>query len=98
MRVSRRDFLVCAAALGGVVAQEKRKLKIFMHCDMDASPGIFTREQAWYWESGAREHVANEARQLFTADVNASSAAALAVGVTELIVCDTHHGGGNLVQ
>ena len=69
-----------------------------MHCDMDGSPGIFTREQAWYWENGVREHVASEARDLFTADVNNASAAALAAGVTELIVCDTHHGGGNLVK
>jgi D-amino peptidase len=79
-------------------SQERRGLKIFMHCDMDGSPGIFTREQAWYWENGVREHVAIEARDLFTADVNNASAAALAAGVTELIVCDTHHGGGNLVK
>ncbi|MBK5290981.1 MAG: M55 family metallopeptidase [Acidobacteriia bacterium] len=69
-----------------------------MNCDMDGSSGIFTREQAWYWENGAREHVAVEARELFTADINAASAAALDAGVTELIVCDTHHGGGNFIR
>ncbi len=79
-------------------AQQRRGLKVFMHCDMDGSSGIFTREQAWYWESGAREQVGMEARELFTADINAASAAALAAGVTELIVCDTHHGGGNFIQ
>ena len=95
--LSRRQLLslVPSAALA---AQERRGLKIFMHCDMDGSPGIFTREQAWYWENGVREHIAAEARELFTSDVNAASAAALAAGVTELIVCDTHHGGGNLIR
>ncbi len=65
---------------------------------MEGSSGIFTREQAWYWENGVRDQVAAEARELFTADVNSASAAALAAGVTELIVCDTHHGGGNLLR
>ena len=92
--ICRRAFLSGA----GLLAQPRRGLKVFMHCDMDGSSGIFTREQAWYWENGAREKVALEARELFTADVNAASAAALAAGVTELIVCDTHHGGGNLIK
>jgi len=100
-KLSRRTFLGAAAAstaMGMLPAQERRGLKVFMHCDMDGSSGIFTREQAWYWENGVREHIAAEARELFTSDVNAASAAALAAGVTELIVCDTHHGGGNLIQ
>jgi D-amino peptidase len=82
----------------GMAAQERRGLKIFMHCDMEGSSGIFTREQAWYWENGVRDEVAAGARELFTADVNSASAAALAAGVSELIVCDTHHGGGNLIR
>ena len=98
MQLSRRNFLGAAAASGVLAAQEKRRLKIFMHCDMDGSTGIFTREQAWYWENGVREQVATEAREIFTADVNSASAAALEAGVSELIVCDTHHGGGNLVR
>src|SRR5437899_15132 len=105
MPISRRNFLGRAGAAAIVApyprsqaAQQQRGLKIFMHCDMDGSSGIFTREQAWYWESGVREHIPAEARGLFTSDVNAASAAALAAGVTELIVCDTHHGGGNLIR
>ena len=98
----RRTFVRAAgaAALGtiAVPAQEQRPLKLFLHCDMDGSPGIFTREQAWYWETGARPEVGREARDLFTADINAASEAALAAGATELIVCDTHHGGGNFIQ
>src|SRR5712692_531526 len=100
-KLSRRNFLRAAAAstaMGVLVAQERRGLKIFMHCDMDGSTGIFTREQAWYWENGVREHIAAEARELFTADINAASAAALGAGVSELIVCDTYHGGGNLIR
>jgi len=101
MELSRRQFFG-AAASPLLAAQEnsnqKRDLKIFVHWDMEGSSGIFTREQAWYWENGVREQVAAGARELFTADVNSASAAALAAGVTELIVCDTHHGGGNLVR
>lgn len=65
---------------------------------MEGTSGVFTREQAWYWENGVREQVAQEARRIFTSNVNALSAAAVERGVTELIVCDTHHGGGNLVR
>ena len=97
MALNRRNFLNAAA--GSVLsAQERRGLKIFMHCDMEGTSTIFTREQAWYWENGVREQVAAEARQIFTDDVNSASAAALEAGVSELIVCDTHHGGGNLVR
>jgi D-amino peptidase len=98
MELSRRQFLGTAAASTVLAAQEERGLKIFIHWDMEGSSGIFTREQAWYWETGVREQVAAEARELFTADVNSASVAALAAGVTELIVCDTHHGGGNLLR
>src|ERR1041385_9556637 len=108
MENSRRRFLRQAATVTAMgfgapyvitsAAQEKRGLKLFMHCDMEGASGIFTREQAWYWENGVREQVAAAARELFTSDVNSASAAALAAGVTELIVCDTHHGGGNLIR
>jgi D-amino peptidase len=73
-------------------------MKFFIHWDMEGASGIFTREQAWYWENGVRENVALEARKLFTADVNSATAAALEAGATELIVTDTHHGGGNLLM
>ena len=100
--IHRRGFLnvAGAAALSGIASggQEARRLKLFLHCDMDGSPGIFTREQAWYWESGARPEAGLQARELFTADINAASEAALAARATELIVCDTHHGGGNFIQ
>jgi D-amino peptidase len=71
-------------------------MKIFMLWDMEGASGLFTREQTWYWESGVREDDAREGRELLMADVRSGCAAALAAGVDELIVCDTHHGGGNL--
>jgi D-amino peptidase len=96
---SRRNFLASVGALGmGLAAQKPSGMKIFVLWDMEGSSGIFTREQAWYWEQGVREQVAAEARNLFTADINSASAAALAAGVSDLIVCDTHHGGGNLLR
>lgn len=98
MELTRRTFLGGAAACGARGAQKARGLKVFVLWDMEGTSGIFTREQAWYWENGVREQVAAEARELFTVDVNSLSAAALAAGVTELIVCDTHHGGGNLLR
>jgi D-amino peptidase len=97
--MNRRNFIGSAAALGmGLAAQKPAGMKIFVLWDMEGSSGIFTREQAWYWEQGVREQVAGEARNLFTQDVNSASTAALGAGVSDLIVCDTHHGGGNLVR
>lgn len=108
-KVTRRNFLGRAGVLASAVAsapysvqlsgaqQEKQKgPKIYALWDLDGCSGIFTREQCWWWEPGVRESVAKEARGIMTADVNAGSAALLAAGVSELIVCDTHHGGGNL--
>ena len=97
-RPSRRTFLRHGSGLAAISAAtgQKRGLKIFMHWDLDGASGIFTREQAWWWEPNVRENVAAEARELMTADVNAGTKAALGSGVTDLIVLDTHHGGGNL--
>jgi D-amino peptidase len=67
-----------------------------MHWDMEGTSGLFTREQTWYWEAGVRPEVAEEGRALLMADVSSACAAAFAAGVDEIIVCDTHHGGGNL--
>lgn len=72
-------------------------MKVYMLWDMEGVSGLFTREQCWYWEPGARPHVAAEGRGLMMADVQSACAAALAAGADEVIVCDTHHGGGNIV-
>jgi D-amino peptidase len=71
-------------------------VKLFMHWDMEGVSGLLTREQVWYWEPGVQAEVAREGRQLLMADVESACTAALAAGADELIVCDTHHGGGNL--
>ncbi len=96
-KLSRRKFLGHAGLLTSLAKAAPPGLKIYILWDMDGASGIFTREQAWYWESGVRERVAAEARQLLTSQVNALSAATLGAGATQLIVCDTHHGGGNFV-
>ncbi len=72
-------------------------MKIYMHWDMEGVSGIFTREHVWFWEEGTRKHIAEEGRQLLIADVNSAAAAALEAGADEVIVCDTHHGGGNII-
>jgi len=64
--------------------------------DMEGVSGIFTREHVWFWEPGVREQIAEEGRRLLMADINSAVAAALDAGVDEVIVCDTHHGGGNI--
>jgi D-amino peptidase len=71
-------------------------MKVFMHWDMEGVSGLHRREQAWYWEEDARPEVGEEGRQLLMADINSAVAAALEAGADELIVCDTHHGGGNI--
>ncbi|MGB2819574.1 MAG: M55 family metallopeptidase, partial [Phycisphaerae bacterium] len=71
-------------------------MKVFMLWDMEGVSGLFTREHAWFWEPGARENVAEEGRRLLMADINSAIEVALEAGVDELIVCDTHHGGGNI--
>ena len=71
-------------------------MKIFMHWDMEGVSGLFQREQTWFWEEGVRERIAEEGRQLLIADMNSAAAAALEAGADELIICDTHHGGGNI--
>jgi len=67
-----------------------------MHWDMEGVSGIFTREHVWFWEPGAREEIAEEGRRLLMADIDSAVAAALEAGADEVIVCDTHHGGGNI--
>jgi D-amino peptidase len=71
-------------------------LKVFMHWDMEGVSGLLTREHVWFWEPDVREHIAEQGRQLLVADINSAVAAALEAGADEVIVCDTHHGGGNI--
>lgn len=72
-------------------------MKVYMHWDMEGVSGLFTREQVWYWEAGVRPQVARQGLELITADADAAARAALEAGADEVIVCDTHHGGGNIL-
>lgn len=71
-------------------------MKLLIHWDMEGVSGLFKREQVWFWEPDVSAEDAAAGRDLLMADVDALSEAVLAAGVDELIVCDTHHGGGNL--
>jgi D-amino peptidase len=75
--------------------QSKAKIKVFMHWDMEGTSGLFNGQQAWYKEKGVKPEVAEEGIRLLIADVNNAAEAALKAGVDQLIVCDTHGGGGN---
>lgn len=67
-----------------------------MFWDMEGTSGLFKRDQAWYWYAGVSREEAEEGRHLLIADVNSAVEAALDAGADEVIVCDTHHGGGNI--
>lgn len=71
-------------------------MKIYMHWDMEGVSGIFTREHVWYWEEGVKEHIAEEGQKLLIDDINSAVKSALEAGANEVIVCDTHRGGGNI--
>src|SRR3712207_4499179 len=71
-------------------------MKLYFLWDMEGCSGLYTKEQAWYWEPGVSPETAEEGKRLLMADVDSASRAALEAGADELIVCDTHHGGGNV--
>jgi D-amino peptidase len=73
-------------------------VKLYLLCDMEGASGLFRREQAWFWEPRATEADQLEGQRLLTADVGAAVVAALEAGADSLVVCDTHHGGGNLLR
>ena len=72
-------------------------MKVFMLWDMEGISGLERRTQAWFWDKDATEEDGRQGAELLMADINSASAAALEAGVDELIVCDTHHGGGNII-
>ena len=105
---TRREFVRSAAVAGAAAAlpccftaqraraaENKAKLKIWMHWDMEGTSGLFLREQAWYKQKEVKPEVAEEGIKLLIADVNSAAEAALKAGATELLICDTHGGGGN---
>jgi D-amino peptidase len=71
-------------------------VKLYMLWDMEGVSGLFERDQAWYWHPEVPPETAEAGLRLMMADVDSAVAAALAAGADEVIVCDTHHGGGNL--
>jgi D-amino peptidase len=70
-------------------------MKLYMHWDMEGASGIFHRAQAWYYKPGATEQDRIDGQLLLEADMRAAITAVLDAGVEQLIVCESHHGGGN---
>lgn len=71
-------------------------MKIYMLWDMEGVSGLFRRDQVWHWEETSTPEAYAEGRSLLIADINASVRAALEAGAHEIIVADTHSGGGNI--
>jgi D-amino peptidase len=65
-------------------------MKIYILCDMEGTSGIWRRDQV---DSSQPQYA--QGRELLMADVNAAIQGAYEGGATELVVCDTHGGGGN---
>ncbi len=81
----------------GTVQKKNKVLKVFMLWDMEGASGLFEKEKIWYWDPGVPEQMKKEACEMITADVNSAAHAALEAGVDSLIICDTHHGGNNII-
>ena len=71
-------------------------MKVYMHWDMEGCSGLFHKDQAWYWYPGVPDATREEGLRLLMADVNNAVTAALDAGAEQVIICDTHHGGGNI--
>lgn len=72
-------------------------LKVFMLWDMEGTSGLFDKQRTWYWDEGIPKEMGVEGCELLTADVNAAALAAFEAGVDTIIICDTHHGGNNII-
>lgn len=67
-------------------------MKIYLLCDMEGTSGIWRVEQT---QRGQPAYL--QGRELLMADVNAAIDGALAGGASEVVVCDTHGGGGHFL-
>ncbi|MCY4353762.1 MAG: M55 family metallopeptidase [Truepera sp.] len=67
-------------------------MKIYISADMEGVSGVVHPEHTGW--SGRRHH---EARLLMTGDINAAIDGAFAAGASEVVVCDSHSNGRNVV-
>ena len=81
----------------GTDLEKDEVLTVFMLWDMEGTSGLFDKERIWYWDPGVPEQMQIEGCEMLTADVNSAARAALEAGVDTLIICDTHHGGNNII-
>jgi len=71
-------------------------MKIYMLCDMEGVSGLMSLSHTETTNGGGKWRYP-EGRKLMMLDINSAAAAALEAGVDELVVCDTHSAGDNVV-
>ena len=74
------------------VAQQQRRLKIYISADMEGITGVVTGEQL-----GPTGFEYARFREFMTQEVNAAIEGAMAAGATEIVVSDSHGNGQNLL-
>ena len=74
------------------VAQQQRRLKIYISADMEGITGVVTGEQL-----GPQGFEYARFREFMTQEVNAAIEGAMAAGATEIVISDSHGNGQNLL-
>ena len=74
------------------IAQQQRRLKIYISADMEGITGVVTGEQL-----GPQGFEYARFREFMTAEVNAAIEGAMAAGATEIVISDSHGNGQNLL-
>jgi D-amino peptidase len=74
------------------VAQQQRRLKIYISADMEGITGVVTGEQL-----GPQGFEYARFREFMTQEVNAAIEGAMAAGATQIVISDSHGNGQNLL-
>ena len=74
------------------VAQQQRRLKIYISADMEGITGVVTGEQL-----GPQGFEYARFREFMTQEVNAAIEGAMAAGATDFVISDSHGNGQNLL-
>ena len=82
-------LIVCTVT---AVAQQQRRLKIYISADMEGITGVVTGEQL-----GPQGFEYARFREFMTQEVNAAIEGAMAAGATEIVISDSHGNGQNLL-
>jgi len=82
-------LIVCAVT---GIAQQQRRLKIYISADMEGITGVVTGEQL-----GPQGFEYARFREFMTQEVNAAIEGAMAGGATDIVISDSHGNGQNLL-